>query len=397
MAKKTLALVKPELLIWARHGTGLSIEEAAEKAKVKPEKLEAWETGEGHPSIPQLRKLAQVYKRPLAVFYLQKAPKDFQVMHDFRRLPGEVAGIASPELRLEIRKARYRRQIAAELFRELGEVPPTLEVTATITEDPDTVAQRAREALDVTYQAQRGWRTDYDALNAWRTALEQRGILVFQAPGVPLSEMRGFSLSKTPLPAIVVNVKDTPRGRVFTMAHELVHLMLRKEGLCDLTEDARRPSEEQRVEVFCNRVAGAILVPTEHLLAEDLLASHRVAAATWSDEELLALARRYQVSREVILRRLLVLGRTTEAFYQLKRREFLAIYRQREEQQRDKKDGGYVPPDRKAVSATGAFFARLVLDSFHQEKITSSDVSDYLGVRLKWMPQIEAAVFRAHA
>jgi Zn-dependent peptidase ImmA (M78 family)/transcriptional regulator with XRE-family HTH domain len=395
MAKKIFALVKPELLIWARNGTGLSIEEAAKKAAVKSEKLEAWEAGDGHPTISQLRKLAQVYKRPLAVFYLQKAPKDFQVMHDFRRLPGEVAGIASPELRLEIRKTRYRRQVAVELFRELGEAMPTFETTATITEDPDVVAQRAREALGITYQAQRAWRTDYDGLNAWRAALEQCGILVFQASGISLSEMRGFSISKSPLPAIVVNVKDTPRGRTFTMAHELVHLMLREEGLCDLTEDASRPPAEQRVEVFCNRVAGAILVPAENLLAEDLLAS-RGASPAWSDDELLTLARRYQVSREVILRRLLVMGKTTEAFYQQKRREFLAIYRQREEQQRDK-ESGFVPPDRKAVSATGTFFARLVLDSFHQEKITSSDVSDYLGIRLKWMPQIEAAVFRTHA
>jgi len=85
------AKVKPELLRWARESAGYSVTEAARKlSKLAPERLEQWESGEDQPTIAQLRHMARVYRRPLSVFYLPEVPM-FPVMHDFRRLPGEVS------------------------------------------------------------------------------------------------------------------------------------------------------------------------------------------------------------------------------------------------------------------------------------------------------------------
>ena len=47
----------------------------------------------------RLRLLGALYKRPLGVFFLPKPPKDFAALKDFRRLPGEVAGVLSPALK----------------------------------------------------------------------------------------------------------------------------------------------------------------------------------------------------------------------------------------------------------------------------------------------------------
>jgi len=67
-AARVEALVKPELLRWGRETAGLTIEAAAKKITVTPERLLSWENGHSRPSIPQLRKMADVYKRPLAAF-----------------------------------------------------------------------------------------------------------------------------------------------------------------------------------------------------------------------------------------------------------------------------------------------------------------------------------------
>lgn len=388
--KRVEAVVRPELLVWARESAGFTQAEAAKKAQVKVERLTSWEVGERRPTIPQLRKLAGIYKRPLAVFYLPQPPKDFQAMRDFRRLPGEVAGLESPALRLEIRKARYRREVALALLTTLGERPPQFTVKGSLEDAAENLARKARSVLGVTYQEQVGWGTHYEALNGWRSALERLGILVFQATGTEVQEMRGFSLAETTLPVIVVNIKDHPHGRVFSMLHELAHLMLHRTGLCDLVEDSRRRPQEQKIEVFCNHVAGAVLMPSEMILREEFVRTRRVE--TWSDADIVQLARTYRVSREALLRRLLVLEQTTERFYRKKRQEFLEEYDQ-DEKKTQKKREGFAPPDRMAVSTAGPTFVRLVLDSFYQEKITSSDVSDYLEVRLKWMPKIEEAVF----
>ena len=94
------------------------------------------------------------------------------------------------------------------------------------------------------------------------------------------------------------------------------------------------------------------------------------------------MARDFKVSREVVLRRLLILGRTTERFYQQKRREW-------ERPLRRPKGGRRVPP-KQCVRQNGIPFTSLVLESARQEKITYRDVSDYLSIGLKHLPAVES-------
>src|SRR5258705_9744938 len=107
MTRGIPTLITPVLLVWARETIGLSISEAANKANVKYEVLEEWERGEQRPTIPQLRKLGEVYKRPLSVFFLSAPPKGFDPQREFRRLPGVTPENESPELRLALRTALY--------------------------------------------------------------------------------------------------------------------------------------------------------------------------------------------------------------------------------------------------------------------------------------------------
>jgi len=107
MARGIPALVQPALLIWARQSAGIALEEAARKAHVDVEVLSKWEEGEALPSIPQLRKLGEIYKRPLAVFFLSEPPQGFDPQREFRRLPGVTPQNKSPELRLTLRTARF--------------------------------------------------------------------------------------------------------------------------------------------------------------------------------------------------------------------------------------------------------------------------------------------------
>jgi len=399
MAASVKALVKHELLVWARTSAHLSVEDAASKAQVKAEQLAAWEQGEGQPSIPQLRKLGRVYKRPLAVFYLPKPPKTFDALRDFRRMPAEMAGKQSPELAFEIRRAHARREIALDLYQELtGEEPKPFLATASLTDEPEVVAEQLRDLLGVKRSEAASWRNVYDAFNRWRGALEDAGVLVFQAEDVEVSEIRGFSLSERLFPVVVVNIKDAVVGRIFSMLHETTHLMLREGGLCDLLDETSRAHE--RIEAFCNHVAGATLMPRVWMLEEEMVRQHN--GVQWADEEIALLSQAYRVSREAVVRRLLVLGKTTEDFYRRKRKQLQAEFEAQEEEAQQRRalglaGGGFAPPDRMAVSTAGPFFVRLVLESYHQEKITPNDLSSFLGVRLKHVAKIEHAVLARSA
>lgn len=385
MPRSADALVKPEMLVWARKSAYLDIASAAKKAGVSVESLEAWEQGQACPTVKQLRKLAQVYRRPFAAFYLPHPPEDhIPKITDYRRLAGGILTELSYELIMEIRATLDRRAIALDLLREADMESPSFDLTISLEEDTENVGNRIRNLLGIRLREQTSWRDNRLAFNAWREAAEEAGILVFQARGIEVDEMRGFSISEHPLPVIVVNRKDAYAGRLFSLLHEITHLALHANGICDFTT-ALRPPREQRVEVFCNYVAGAAIAPKSALL------DHAdVRAVTepqeWPDETLRRLAKTFGTSCEMILRRLLILGLTTNSFYERKREEYAEELRQLP------RPRGFAPPATETLSAAGKPFARIVLRALNANQITASDVADYLGVRLKHLPRITEAV-----
>ena len=71
MAKR-IAHASPLALRWARESIGLSLEDAAKRANVSVDKLDAAERGESDRGLTlrQVEAAAKVYERPLAALFL---------------------------------------------------------------------------------------------------------------------------------------------------------------------------------------------------------------------------------------------------------------------------------------------------------------------------------------
>lgn len=396
MATRVKALIAPALITWARETAGFSIAEAADKLDIEADKLTAWENpkdDDASPSIPQLRKMAALFKRPLALFYLPEPPRKFEVMRDLRRLPGSGLRHFSPALQLEIRAASERRELALELATDLDEELPKFTLQAEIKEDPEAVGQRIRDALGVTDELQSNWR-DHDGrtgFNAWRSRIEATGTFVFQSTAIASEEASGFAIFADTSPVISVNRKDALTRRTFSLLHEFAHLMIHVSGVSDLETDEKRPPEDQRIEVFCNQVAAAALMPKESLLAQPGVAAQGAKSERWTDEQIRELSRRFNVSREAILRRLLTFDRTTAAFYSRKRAQYIAEYQaQRAHQKEQTKDIKRNMPT-ETVSHFGKPLVRMLLNNYWQDRMTLSAVSGYLGLKVKHIPNLAKA------
>jgi Zn-dependent peptidase ImmA (M78 family) len=260
-------------------------------------------------------------------------------MRDLRRLPGTGQRHYSPALQFEIRTANERRELALELAADLEQDIPRFSLSATEREDPEQVGERIRVALGITVQLQVDWKDSLGrtGFQAWRSRIEELGVLVFQTTRIDTEEASGFAIAAETLPVIAVNRKDPPSRRTFSLLHEFVHLMVRVSGISDLESDAKRPPEDQRIEIFCNQVAAAALMPKDALLSEPRVIEQGRRSTDWSDGLLSDLARQFNVSREALLRRLLTLERTTADFYRKKRSQYIAEYlamraRQKEEE-----------------------------------------------------------------
>ncbi len=355
---------------------------AAGKIGVSEARLRQFETGDAQLTIKQLRTVAQVYRRPTAFFYFEALPPKPERIQDFRVLP-EGHDRNLPELLDAVEAARERRRIASQLANLLGQEVADFDVVATLHDPPERIANQVRNRLAISLATQRTWRDPYRVLRSWINAVENAGILVTQFSGIEVAVARGFSLTDRPYPLVAINGKDFPRGKVFTLFHELAHIVIGASGLCDL-HDAEGRAEA--VEPFCNRIAAEALVPTSDLLTEPLVTHHD--DIDWEDWRLRELAMTYGVSAEVLLRRLLTLGRTTEAFYQAKREEYLRAY-----EEAAAEGGGFLAYFRRVLRDNGTALTQLILDAYRADLVTPTEVSRFLGgVKLTHVPAIEKAL-----
>lgn len=372
MAKSMKVDVNPDVLVWARKNSSLDIDIAASKIKVKIEQLRAWESGDDKPSIAQLRKLANIYKFPISVFFLSVVPKNFSVMKDFRHLPEYMTAKFSRQLQLEIRKVQQRRETAIELQSSLVDEISTFDKKVSLEDDVRNSALKIREILHLDINEQKKWSNPRIAFNEMRYLVENTGILVFEVDNVDIQEMRGFAIAEKIMPVIAINRKDSFNGRIFSLLHEFVHILLGQGGI---SNSSYYDDTEEKVEVFCNKLAAEILVPSSIILSNPYI---KTGKQRYSDSEILAIAKNFSVSEEVILRRLLTLEKISNSFYKEKREEYLEIYKRNAARTtNDRKFKQNVP--QQTITGLGIPFISFAIENFNADKITLNDLSNALG------------------
>lgn len=373
MTEQQLAYINPKILKWARNDCGFSLEEAV-KSDLNPEKLEKAEQGEVHLTYKQFLKIARRYRRPPAFFYLKNPPEE-HLLDDFRTLESKETKF-SPVLRDEFLKIKEKRSFAIK-FKDYDKEYEYNYVNSISTDDqPIKTALKIRNLLAITLENQRGWKEKYEAFNSWKSSIEKIGILIFQLSGIELSEMRGFSISEIPYPVIGLNRKDSPFGRIFTLIHELCHIMIKRGGICTIqTKD----EEHYEIEKFCNSVAGKVLIPTESfnrfLKDNDLFVKKN-----WSDDTLDKISRIYWVSKEVILRKLLDLNLTTPKYYNLKRNQ----WKKGEKEKKSFQESQF----RKVLTTQSNNYIKIVINALNNNQITYHDLSFYLNMNLKHLDKL---------
>lgn len=387
---KTPASINPNLLRWARERLGLSVEKAAAQLAVKPDRLAAWEAGTDQPSTKKLYGIAAKYDQPPAIFFLSETPQDEPLPHDFRQ-GGDAPHEVDYRLVKEIRNAQRLQVEARDLLEDLGSGRTEFPVARRPDERPEQLATRLRVALGIDLDTQRGWRHVSTARRAWTDAIERVGILVFSAERIPVSRFRGASIADALLPVILLNGQDSEAGRIFTLMHELGHIALRNAGICNPFEIPTQTADRDvEVERYCNGVAAAVLMPRANILEEPEV-SRATASTEWPDNVLSELARRYAVSREAMLVRLLELGKTSREFYESKRADFQREYEAFEREKKTRKV--IVPYKYRVLNKIGRAYTRLVLNALYEDVITTADVASLTGVNLKHMRDLEEELF----
>ena len=376
------AVINPAMMIWAREYAGFidEYEELLPRYIKKHYKL--WEKGEKYPTWNQLRQVSAKYNVPTAFFFMKTTPDfdDLPELINFRKINNNNYKNESPDLIREIRKSENRRENYLDLLFELDEPIRKFEVI----ENPTSkrkVVEHIRKKLDVSLDNQKSWikknnsldKNHYNFLNKWKEIItEKMGVLIFETKGVFLEEMRGLCIFHDEVPIILLNGKDTTNGRIFSLFHELTHLLLGESAICENNESSKE-------EIFCNAVAGEFLVPSEDF-------NNNIHSLT--NDSIKELSHLYGVSSHVILRRLYDTNHISQEEYKL-RTENLKEYSTLKSSE---SGGSYFNNMIKYNSET---YCAIVLEAHLNGIITSGEFSKFTNLKKKFIPVLQKRVYGA--
>jgi len=253
----------PEVFRWARESAGLAPEEAARAIGIVPVSLAAIEHGEKVPSRTNLANMARVYRRSLLTFYLPAPPPKGDRGEDFRTVVAERAMEAEADVDALVRDLRVRQSLVRTVLEdEEGNQPLDFVGSANMQDGTASLCKLIEQQLGLTRAEYRAQKNAEAAFALLRERAEQAGIFVLLAgnlgshhSAIPVEAFRGFAIADPIAPFIVINDNDAKAAWSFTLLHELAHLWLGATGV------SGGGYQGQKIERFCNDVAGEFLLP----------------------------------------------------------------------------------------------------------------------------------------
>ena len=367
------------MLGWARTRRGLPVKQVAQKLRVSPDKILAWEAGEHSPTPRQARLLASCYGRPFLEFFASVAPEipEVTLVPDFRFFS---SGPDDGEILLlqQIHAwAEEQRLNALALFDELGDKPqhfPTA-LSFRASDDVEDAAIVARNEIGFQIEDQLQLSSSQRALLPMmlREKFEAVGMLVLKHSSLRKCRARGICLFADPLPVVVFG-NESPTAQAFTLSHEFAHAILKSSGISGAPRfGSNRLKGNKAIENWCNRFAAAFLIP--ELVLTQLERQPSQPFKDFDLSRLSQLAQIFSVSRHTILIRLVNLGYVASSFYWRKMRP---VFMKEESEHKSFGKSPYYA--KRHVNSKGILYTNLVLEAWTSGIITSHNAGEYMGV-----------------
>ncbi len=388
----TYAKLNKETLRFIRDTKRISYEYIARIVKFSEDKVKAWEDNESTklPTIKQAKDLAKCYRIPFAGFYMNS--EDINVKHlprfiNKRTMIG--AGTDDSAVNLALLDLLGDREFLLETKETLHESIPTFDLMIR-SNDVDEWAKIIREFFSISIDTQFKTTSKRKFYLYVRKQIEERGIFIQSFIGVDTTVLRGVAIVDDLMPIIGLNDKDRYPAKTFSIVHELVHIIKRTSSICNDMYGSTSMDEE---EVFCNAVAGEVLVPKEQL--RNLTKNRQIDDFMLDDVD--SLADKFSVSSEVIARRLWDIGKCSKAWYnyvaaQLDKR----LQMEKEQQKAARQMGLNVGPKRnmprEAIDRTSPSMCTALLRGYSEGLFDKTDLSAYTKIGQKHIDKFVSEV-----
>ncbi len=347
----------------ARENVGYSTIKMTQKILgkgMRVDKILEWENGRDKPTWNQLHTIANVYGVNTFLLTGKELIPSSRNIFDFRKTRSLTNNPDSDLFKfIDFLLQRQRYLNATMLKEELGSNKLVGSGIAYQT-NPKKMAEFI--AGKINYNHPRN-----NHLKTLVTLLENNKVFVMKTlsywRNITVNDMRGVYLKDNYAPIIALNRKDSKTAQLFTLAHEITHLFLDKEGISNISFRDRTTNQ---IEVFCNKVAANLLMPEDKLeKIKDM-------------QEIDSLAKRFGVSRLMTFYRLKNLG-LLNAIADLSQLE-QSIKRESEKKSSDNPTGGNYNNNMK--DSNGGLFNNFISSLYFNQKINAAEACKILKVSI---------------
>ena len=256
--------IKTSIIRWACNRIGFLYSELSASKDFK--RLSNEKDGAVSLTLKQAEKLAKVLRYPFVFLLLDSPVTDIDKLPiaDFRSIEGkEIKPNINLKEQIEYCQNQqdwfsdYVNTCDLDVFKYNGKF--------SLHDDPQEVGLKLKEFLKITYKLSKN-ANDY--LKRLKIILENNGILVSSSKvlkntqnRLSLSDFRGFALYDDNAPLIFINGNDSTSAQIFTLCHELGHIVLGQSGVSDVVKN-----NSKKIEKWCNEFAANILMPKNDVI-----------------------------------------------------------------------------------------------------------------------------------
>lgn len=363
--------ITPAVVRWARERAGYSMGDASRVFK----KIAAWEAGEALPTYAQVEQMAERFKIPVAVFFFPNPPEVPPLENSFRTLTARDFAAIPRTVRFFLRRGQAMQLNLAEL--NDGKNPAgrviSRDLKFSTNMSLDEIAVEVRAYLGVSISEQTSWKGVDEALEKWREVFAiKAGVYVFK-DAFHAPNYFGFCLYDDEFPIVYVNNSSSRSRQIFTLFHELGHLLFHTSGI-DILDDQfinHLGNSEQKIEIICNGLAARVLVPDDVL--DKMLGAVNIGRQAASQ-----LADHFHVSREVIYRKFLDRDLIDAGEYAAAAKDWASQMKPKE-----KDSGNYYNSHRAYL---GQRYIDLAFTRYYQQRFDRGQLAEYLNLKPKNLP-----------
>jgi Zn-dependent peptidase ImmA (M78 family) len=259
--------ISPNIIQWALDNSNISKDEIKKKFAI-----DEWLAGTKKPTINQLNSFSGKLRIPFGYFFLQNPPQEDISIIRFRTINNDEIEKPSRELVDTYYNMRDCQTWMHDFLKNSGW--DKLEFVGVIQNADDESVALAVKYLSEYFDLNIGWNRNLhnssDAFKFLRNHLERAGIIVMQNSVVKfnnnrklnIDEFRAFTLIDDYAPLIFLNASDSNNGKIFSLIHEAVHILLGIDSLFNDNHHFNSDYLHKKLEQFCNKVTAHFLIPT---------------------------------------------------------------------------------------------------------------------------------------